>query len=128
MLGLRASSPVTRRKFFALYNAAIERQLFTRLQFIVKGQEWEALGPSFWLAHALELLLSLILEHEPITLAPNSAHLLPLLASGPPLPVPPFATAASEGGGEEEQRQRTFLGLVNKHAQFMNEAAGLQVR
>jgi transformation/transcription domain-associated protein len=80
LMGLRACDPAMRAKFFALYSSSVSRTLFARLQFIVSGQDWEALSNSFWLSQGLDLLLSILIEDEAITLAPNSAQVPPLLA------------------------------------------------
>ena len=53
LLGLRASDPAMRAKFFQLYNAAIPVTLFDRLRFIVCNQEWEHLADTFWLKQGL---------------------------------------------------------------------------
>lgn len=74
MLGLRSRDPEMRQKFFTLYHDSISKTLFTRLQYIIQTQEWEALSDVFWLKQSLDLLLAILVEHEPITLAPNSAQ------------------------------------------------------
>ena len=53
LLGLRASDPAMRRKFFDLYNSAIPVTLFDRLRFIVCSQDWEHLADTFWLKQGL---------------------------------------------------------------------------
>lgn len=79
LMGLRACDPSMRHKFFNLYSGSVSRTLFTRLQFIISGQDWEALSNSFWLNQGLDLLLAILIEDEQITLAPNSAQVPPLL-------------------------------------------------
>jgi len=74
MLGLRSRDPEMRQKFFTLYHDSISKTLFTRLQYIIQTQEWEALSDVFWLKQSLDLLLAILVEHETITLAPNSAQ------------------------------------------------------
>lgn len=74
MLGLQSRDPEMRQKFFALYHDNISKTLFNRLQYIIQTQEWEALSDVFWLKQSLDLLLAILVEHEPITLAPNSAQ------------------------------------------------------
>ena len=53
LLGLRASDPGLRARFFALYNAAVPSTLFDRLFFFVSGQDWEHVAGTFWLKQAL---------------------------------------------------------------------------
>lgn len=126
MLGLRAKDPEMRQKFFALYHDSLGKTLFTRLQYIIQTQEWEALSDVFWLKQGLDILLAILVEHEPITLAPNSAQVPPLMASGA---VPERAGMHQVGDAPEETdgNPTSFIGLVNKHAKFLNETMKLQV-
>jgi len=87
LLGLRACDPTQRAQFLELYNQFIdstskpeEGKLFKRLQFIIHLQDWEALSSRFWLSQCLDLMLSILVEDEAITLAPNSAQIPPLLS------------------------------------------------
>jgi hypothetical protein len=68
MLGLRAKDPEMRKNFFALYHESLGKTLFTRLQYIIQTQEWEALSDVFWIKQGLDLLLATSIEHEPINL------------------------------------------------------------
>lgn len=52
-LGLRASDPVTRDKFYKLWNNAIPPSLFERLKHVIMGQNWEEMGSTFWLKQAV---------------------------------------------------------------------------
>lgn len=52
-LGLRASDPVTRDKFYKLWNNAIPPSLFERLKHVIMGQNWEEMGNTFWLKQAV---------------------------------------------------------------------------
>lgn len=127
MLGLRAKDPEIRMKFFSLYDESLGKTLFTRLQYIIQIQDWEALSDVFWLKQGLDLILSILVEDKPITLAPNSAKVLPLVASG----------SLPDGSGTQshitdvpqgpDDGPLTFDSLVLKHAQFLNEMSKLQV-
>ncbi|KDP46748.1 hypothetical protein JCGZ_06536 [Jatropha curcas] len=127
MLGLRAKDPDVRMKFFSLYHESLAKTLFARLQFIIQLQDWEALSDVFWLKQGLDLLLAILVEDKPITLAPNSARVLPLLVSGS-LPdgsgMQQHVTDVPDGS---EEAPLTFESLVLKHAQFLNEMTKLQV-
>lgn len=126
MLGLRAKDPEMRRKFFSLYHDSLGKTLFTRLQYIIQIQDWEALSDVFWLKQGLDLLLAILVEDKPITLAPNTARLLPLVPSGS-LPdntgMQPQIADVPEGSSDA----LTFESFVQKHAQFLNEMSKLQV-
>lgn len=126
MLGLRAKDPEIRRRFFSLYHESLGKSLFARLQYIIQIQDWEAVSDVFWLKQCLDLLLALLVENEPIALAPNSARVFPIKPkeipenSGVLQPV----VDASEGS---EGVPLTFDQLVTRHAQFLTEMNKLQV-
>ncbi|KAL6959953.1 non-specific serine,threonine protein kinase [Sarracenia purpurea var. burkii] len=127
LLGLRAKDPEMRMKFFSLYHESLGKTLFTRLQYIIQIQDWEALSDFFWLKQGLDLLLAILVEDKPITLAPNSARLRPVVVSGS-LPdssgMQPMVTDVPESS---EEAPLTFESLVLKHSQFLNEMSRLQV-
>ena len=52
-LGLRASDPTTRDKFYKLWNKAIPPSLFERLKHVILVQNWEEMGNNFWLKQAV---------------------------------------------------------------------------
>ncbi|KAL0051806.1 hypothetical protein WJX82_002492 [Trebouxia sp. C0006] len=79
-LGLRASDPVTRDKFYKLWNKAILPSLFERLKHVILVQNWEEMGNNFWLKQAVDLLLAILVDKEPIKLAPSSSQIPALLA------------------------------------------------
>ncbi|KAG8383733.1 hypothetical protein BUALT_Bualt04G0044600 [Buddleja alternifolia] len=127
LLGLRAKDPKMRMKFFALYHESLGKTLFTRLQYIIQIQDWEALSDVFWLKQGLDLLLAILVEDKPITLAPNSAKIPPVLLSGASpdfTGAQPMATDIPEGS---EEAPLTLDSLVLKHAHFLNEMSLLQV-
>ncbi|KAG7584206.1 Protein kinase-like domain superfamily [Arabidopsis suecica] len=123
MLGLRASDPEMRRKFFLLYHESLGKNLFARLQYIIQVQDWEALSDVFWLKQGLDLLLAILVEDKPISLAPNSARVLPLLPSDNPV-IQHQASANLEG---PEEVTSMFDSIVMKHAQFLSATSKLQV-
>ncbi|CAI9763537.1 unnamed protein product [Fraxinus pennsylvanica] len=127
LLGLRAKDPDIRMKFFSLYHEALAKTLFTRLQYIIQVQDWEALSDVFWLKQGLDLLLAILVEDKPITLAPNSAKVPPLMVSGAVSDgavVQPMVTDIVEGS---EEAPLTLDSLVSKHAEFLNEMSKLRV-
>ncbi|KAL8472429.1 hypothetical protein ACS0TY_029584 [Phlomoides rotata] len=127
LLGLRAKDPDVRKKFFGLYHDSLGKTLFTRLQYVIQIQDWEALSDVFWLKQGLDLLLAILVEDKPITLAPNSAKIRPILLSGAVSDctgVQPMATDIPEGS---EEAPLTLDSLVLKHAHFLNEMSKLKV-
>lgn len=127
LLGLRAKDPEVRMKFFGLYHESLGKTLFTRLQYIIQYQDWEALSDVFWLKQGLDLLLAILVEDKPITLPPNSAKIRPVPVSGA-VPdgtgVQPMAIDIPEGS---EEAPLTLDALVMKHANFLNEMSKLKV-
>ncbi|XAR57979.1 Non-specific serine/threonine protein kinase [Bertholletia excelsa] len=127
LLGLRAKDPEMRMKFFSLYHESLGKTLYTRLQYIIQFQDWEALSDVFWLKQGLDLLLAILVEDKPITLAPNSARVRPLVVQGSPPEssgVQPMVTDVPESS---EEAPLTFDSLVSKHGQFLNEMSRLKV-
>ncbi|KGN48912.1 transformation/transcription domain-associated protein [Cucumis sativus] len=127
MLGLRARDPEVRKKFFTLYHESLGKTLFIRLQYIIQIQDWEALSDVFWLKQGLDLLLAVLVEDKPITLAPNSARLPPLLVSGHVGDSSVVPHPVIDGQEGIEDAPLTFDSLVLKHAQFLNRMSKLQV-
>lgn len=127
MLGLRAKDPVMRMKFFTLYHESLGKTLFARLQFIIQVQDWEALSDVFWLKQGLDLLLAILVEDKPITLAPNSARVVPLVISDSPPDSSGVQQQAADVPMGSEEAPLTFDSLVIKHAQFMSEMSKLKV-
>ena len=127
MLGLRARDPEMRMKFVLLYHESFGKTLFATLQYIIQIHDWEAVSDTFWLKQGLDLLLATLAEDKPVTLAPNSARVPPLVVSVN-LPDssgrPHQATDVSVGS---EDASLTFDTLVLKHAQFLNEMCKLKV-
>ena len=122
MMGLRAKDPEIRQRFFLLYHDAIEKTLFVRLQFIIQQQDWEAVSDCFWLKQGLDLLLAILVENEPINLAPTSSRISPLIIPGL-FPDHSISDAPDKSDGET----MSFESLLAKHVHFLNEMGKLQV-
>ncbi|GAB4848475.1 hypothetical protein Ancab_003180 [Ancistrocladus abbreviatus] len=127
MLGLRAKDPETRMKFFSLYHDSLGKTLFARLQYIIQLQDWEALSDVFWLKQGLDLLLAILVEDQPITLAPNSARLPPLVVSNSLSDGSAMKYQAADVSEAPEGAPMTFEGIVHRHAEFLNGMSRLQV-
>jgi transformation/transcription domain-associated protein len=127
MLGLRARDPDIRKKFLLLYHESLGKSLFTRLQYIIQLQDWEALSDVFWLKQGLDLLLAILVEDKPITLAPNSARVQPIVVSSSVPDSSGMLQQVADVPDGSEEAPLTFDSLVLKHAQFLNEMNKLQV-
>ncbi|XP_042382892.1 transcription-associated protein 1-like [Zingiber officinale] len=126
MLGLRAKDPEIRQNFFMLYHESLPKTLFSRLHFIIQNQDWEAASDVFWLKQGLDLLLAILVEKEPIMLAPNSARVPPVMASGS-FPETYAVQHTSDLSDYTDGGSLTFDSLVCRHAQFLSEMCRLQV-
>ena len=56
--GLRCVQPHIRAKFFEVFDTSMKKRLHDRLLYIVVSQNWEAMGPHYWIKQCIELLLS----------------------------------------------------------------------
>ncbi|KAG5224365.1 FAT domain-containing family protein [Salix suchowensis] len=127
MLGLRARDPEIRKKFFLLYHESLRKSLFIRLQYIIQLQDREALSDVIWLKQGLDLLLAILVEDKPITLAPNSARVQPVVVSSSLPDSSGMQQLVADVPEGSEEVPLTFDSLVLKHAQFLNEMNKLQV-
>jgi hypothetical protein len=48
----------TRAKFFEVFDTSMKKRLADRLLYIVCSQNWEAMGPHYWIKQCIELLFS----------------------------------------------------------------------
>lgn len=127
MLGLRAKDPEMRKRFFKLYHDYVGKTLFARLQFIIQTQDWEAVSDVFWLKQGLDLILAILVENEPITLAANSARVPALMTSGPVSDRMIMPQQAPDAQESLDGTSLSFDSLTTRHAQFLNEASKLVV-
>uniref|UniRef100_A0A8D8UEY6 Transformation/transcription domain-associated protein n=1 Tax=Cacopsylla melanoneura TaxID=428564 RepID=A0A8D8UEY6_9HEMI len=78
--GLRCSNPMLRAKFFQLFNGSIRRLLHDRLLYIFSSQNWEPMGPHYWLKQCIELILVSAISSCKIKLAEETG-VLPNISS-----------------------------------------------
>lgn len=57
LAGLRCVQPTIRAKFFEVFDASMKRRLHDRLMYIICSQNWEAMGPHYWIKQCIELLI-----------------------------------------------------------------------
>jgi transformation/transcription domain-associated protein len=58
LAGLRCTQPLIRAKFFEVFDASMRKRIHDRLMYVVCSQNWEAMGPHYWIKQCIELLLS----------------------------------------------------------------------
>ncbi|KAJ1522938.1 hypothetical protein ONE63_002077 [Megalurothrips usitatus] len=78
LAGLRFPVPNIRSKFFEVFDQSMPKFLHERLLYIVCSQNWEHMGPHYWIKQCLELLTTTAVATMRIQLA-NKNHLLPSL-------------------------------------------------
>ncbi|KAK8589864.1 hypothetical protein V6N12_024254 [Hibiscus sabdariffa] len=127
MLGLRAKDLDARRKFFSMYHESLSRTWFTRLHYIIQIQDWEALSDVFGLKQGLDLLLAILVEDKSITLAPNSARVLPLVAPDSISDSSLMQHHIVDVLESSEEAPLTLDSLVLKNVQFHNKMSRLQL-
>ncbi|XP_077554082.1 transformation/transcription domain-associated protein-like isoform X4 [Haemaphysalis longicornis] len=117
MAGLRCVQPAVRAKFFEVFDGSLRRRLHERLLFIVCSQNWETIGPHFWIKQCLELVLGTAVGNAPLR-SNQPATMLPAATAGlhslEDLPQPPIKeepAPASEVAVEEEMdmEERSLL-------------------
>jgi len=57
LAGLRCVQPTIRAKFFEVFDASMKRRLHDRLMYITCSQNWEPMGPHYWIKQCIELLV-----------------------------------------------------------------------
>lgn len=67
-------------KFFQVFDDHLPSQLYDRLLYVVQTQNWEFIGPHFWIKQCIELLLAVADCDQPVTADPGST-LLPAVTS-----------------------------------------------
>lgn len=62
--GLRCQQPHIRAKFFEVFDGSMRRRLHDRLLYIICSQNWEAIGPYYWIKQCIELLIVTTVSSE----------------------------------------------------------------
>ncbi|CAG9853589.1 unnamed protein product [Phyllotreta striolata] len=80
LAGLRCTQPHIRAKFFKVFDESMRRRLHDRLLYIVCSQNWDAIGPHYWIKQCIELLLVTALPGDGIRMSHESS-ILPAITS-----------------------------------------------
>lgn len=80
MAGLRCIQPSIRKKFFEVFDSSMRRRLHERLMYITCSQNWDTMGPHFWIKQCIELLLMTAVNGTVIQSASTST-LLPSITA-----------------------------------------------
>ncbi|XP_067013941.2 transformation/transcription domain-associated protein [Anabrus simplex] len=88
MQGLRCNQPLIRAKFFEVFDGSVKRRLYDRLLYIMVSQNWEPMGPHYWIKQCIELVVMSVNPEDPIKLYGRGL-------------VPPITKALKEASGPE---------------------------
>ncbi len=58
LAGLKCSQPDLRRRFFAVFDASVKRNLTERLMYIITAQNWDGIGDYYWIKVCVDLVLT----------------------------------------------------------------------
>ena len=75
MAGLRCVQPHIRAKFFHVFDASMRKRLHDRLLYVVCSQNWESMGPHYWIKQIVELMMATADQVSPITNCTPTSHL-----------------------------------------------------
>lgn len=118
MAGLRFQYPQIRLKFFEVFDGSIRKRLYDRLIYIICSQNWENIGPHFWIKQAIQLVLNTANTSNAL-IATNSNCLLPSPTSVLDLAEPSekqlFATFMNEEAMEIDLLQSNNTSSVNSN-------------
>lgn len=80
LAGLRCVQPQVRAKFFEVFDESIRRRLQDRILYILCSQNWDNIGPYYWIKQCIELLLATANPATQIRIT-NQDILLPSITS-----------------------------------------------
>ncbi|XP_045469394.1 transcription-associated protein 1 isoform X2 [Harmonia axyridis] len=80
LAGLRSTQPQIRAKFFKVFDESMKRRLYDRLLYIVCSQNWDAIGPHYWIKQCIELLMVTVAADTQIQMSHESS-ILPNITS-----------------------------------------------
>ena len=111
IFGLASSDPAVRAKFLKLFNSRAPASLPDRLRVVIQDDRWRLSSHRFWLKNALDLLLVLVQQGQPLWLAPNTATAPPLLVRRRP-PPPPSSRGSAAGDARVKQEAHATPGTA----------------
>ncbi|XP_045594313.1 transformation/transcription domain-associated protein isoform X4 [Procambarus clarkii] len=74
LAGLRCTQPPIRAKFFQVFHESMRSRLNDRLLYIICSQNWDHMGPHYWIKQCIQLLLVTALAGTPVQ--NSSQHVL----------------------------------------------------
>ncbi|KAK7075698.1 hypothetical protein SK128_020166 [Halocaridina rubra] len=79
LAGLRCTQPPIRAKFFQVFHESMQARINDRLLYIICSQNWDHMGPHYWIKQCIQLLL-VTAQNSPIQNSSNQI-LLPGVTS-----------------------------------------------
>ena len=73
--GLRCVQPHIRAKFFEVFDTSMRKRLHDRLLYVVCSQNWEHMGPHYWIKQIIELMLATATPESQMTNCTPPSHL-----------------------------------------------------
>ena len=73
--GLRCIQPHIRAKFFEVFDTSMRKRLHDRLLYVVCSQNWEHMGPHYWVKQIIELMLATATPDSQMTNCTPPSHL-----------------------------------------------------
>ncbi|XP_040565461.1 LOW QUALITY PROTEIN: transformation/transcription domain-associated protein [Lepeophtheirus salmonis] len=73
--GLRCTQPHIRAKFFEVFDTSMKRRLYDRLLYVICSQNWDSMGPHYWIKQAIALVMTTATPGTPIQNCTPSSHL-----------------------------------------------------
>lgn len=80
LAGLRCTQPHIRAKFFKIFDTSMRRKLHDRLLYITSSQNWDAIGPHYWIKQCIEILIATVSTETRIQMSHDSS-ILPCITS-----------------------------------------------
>ncbi|KAA0197800.1 hypothetical protein HAZT_HAZT001767 [Hyalella azteca] len=80
LAGLRCTQPQIRASFLQVFQDSMPCRLYSRLLYIVCSQNWENIGPHYWIKQCIQILLSTAHDKIPIQVS-RSDIMLPSVTS-----------------------------------------------
>nr|XP_022907724.1 transformation/transcription domain-associated protein [Onthophagus taurus] len=80
LAGLRSPQPAIRAKFFKVFDESMRKKLHDRILYIICSQNWDSIGPHYWIKQCIELLLATVSPDRQIQMSHESC-IIPSITS-----------------------------------------------
>ncbi|EGC36462.1 hypothetical protein DICPUDRAFT_151088 [Dictyostelium purpureum] len=111
MMGLRCNDPKIRKSFFEILNNSISKDPYQRLNYIVSIHQWDTFGLSYWIRHAVDLLLAVLPSNKLVRLS-NSCSNLPKVS---------LTKNLLEQQSNDNDNDNEFIKSLKLHYDWLNE-------